>query len=48
MNVWRSAAGIQGLLLMGGLEAPSLGGMGGPAMPESRSYGAEEQREERP
>jgi len=32
VNVWRSAVEIQGLLLMGGLEAPSLDEMGGPAV----------------
>jgi len=44
VNVWRSAVEIQGLLLMGGLEAPSLGELGGPASPEGR----EESRQERP
>lgn len=41
VNVWRSAVEIQGLLLMGGLEAPSMGEMGGPAVPAGQ-FGAEE------
>ncbi|MBI3693437.1 MAG: TolC family protein [Acidobacteria bacterium] len=43
VNVWRSAVEIQGLLLMGGLEAPSMGEMGGPAMPAGQ-FGTEEDR----